>query len=170
MLDHELEWLAYMASQSNNILEIGAWKGRTTKVLCDNTPGKVITIDDFLGDPNRPEEHINYINSGIEDSDIEEIFRENLKDHLKSGKLILVKGDSNVVKLPRTNFDFIFIDGGHHYTVAFGDILRAMNLIKSKGIISGHDKEKEGVSRATKELLGEVSSGPGTIWYKIYNQ
>lgn len=169
MLEEELDWLAYMASISSNILEIGAWKGRSTKILCDYGKGKVTTIDNFLGDPDNPNEHVTYTQVGTDN--IEGIFRENLKDHLESGKLTLIKGNSYKIKFPGPFdvFDFIFIDGGHTYSTVFGDILNAMNLIKSKGIISGHDRELPGVSQAVKELLGEVSLGPGSIWYKVYN-
>lgn len=54
--------------------------------------------------------------------------------------------------------DMVFVDGGHQYHEAAGDITIWLPLIKSGGIMAVHDFEKtskvwQGVDRAVRELL-----------------
>ena len=45
MLDSELEWLEEKAKTMDSIVEIGAWKGRSTLAFCKSCPGMVWAID-----------------------------------------------------------------------------------------------------------------------------
>jgi predicted O-methyltransferase YrrM len=74
-----------------------------------------------------------------------------------------IHGDSKVVgkrwlSENRPLLDLVFIDGGHQYHEAKGDIEIWLPLIKPGGIVSIHDFEKTvkvwaGVDRAVRELL-----------------
>lgn len=43
----ELCWLAEQAHEQANILEIGSWKGRSTRAMADNSKGHITVIDPF---------------------------------------------------------------------------------------------------------------------------
>src|SRR5215467_5967892 len=90
----ELQFLAEMASKYNHILEVGSYKGRSTRALADNTKGQVVCCDPWDG------KYQYYANKGIEcpdaaqgsfhqngDNEIYSQFFINLYDHIKSGKL-----------------------------------------------------------------------------------
>ncbi len=67
-------------------------------------------------------------------------------------------------------FDMIFIDGNHDYSFVKKDIELYSTLLKSGGILSGHDITVfEGVDRAVKEYQEatgkELKTLPGNIWY-----
>lgn len=74
-----------------------------------------------------------------------------------------IHGDSKDVgrnwrNLSNPLVDMVFIDGGHEYHEAIGDITIWLPLIKSGGIIAVHDFEKTaktwpGVDRAVREIL-----------------
>src|SRR5262245_42246367 len=49
MAPRELFWLAEIAQNSDNIIEIGSYKGRSTRALCDNARGKVTAVDPWSG-------------------------------------------------------------------------------------------------------------------------
>jgi hypothetical protein len=51
MSEREVAWLAHMAAQHHRIVELGSWKGRSTRALGDNTPGTVWAVDTWAGSP-----------------------------------------------------------------------------------------------------------------------
>ena len=64
----------------------------------------------------------------------------------------------------------VFIDGDHRYEEVKLDIIHALGLIRSGGIISGHDyshKTWPGVKRAVDEVLGTVHHCDSIWWTKI---
>ncbi len=117
----EMFCLAYFARQSETILEIGCYKGRSARCLADNTSGKVYCVDpwtaDYLDNDGKkhkgisPEDNTVYVCQGI------------LADYFN--------------KLPR--IDFAFIDGDHRYAEVLKDIKHCQIIVKHEGIIAGHD-------------------------------
>src|SRR5215475_4084690 len=85
----ELEILAGLAKKSSSIIEVGCYKGRTTRVLADNTEGIVYCLDPLEGtyfqDNGQPLfTHLNTY----------ETFCNNLSGPIKSGKVILYRKES----------------------------------------------------------------------------
>lgn len=158
MFEPDLEWIAKQASTHNKILELGAFLGRTTRAICDNTSGYVYTIDNW----NTPELCVDW-------DEISVSFVENLQDHFDTNKLTLLNGNTDYVLTCRTlkdeKFDFIFIDASHEYEQVKRDIINCFNLLDSGGIISGHDFNWPGVEQAVKELIPDYKLF-NYIWYK----
>lgn len=71
-----------------------------------------------------------------------------------------------------TYFDFIYIDGEHSEDAFILDIAKAFSLIKSTGILCGHDANFEGIRRQLFELkaksfevqIFENDNGGGFDW------
>jgi predicted O-methyltransferase YrrM len=71
-----------------------------------------------------------------------------------------IHGDSKIVgqEWQHGPADLVFVDGGHQYHEAHGDITIWLPLIKPGGVMAVHDFEKKakvwhGVNRAVRELL-----------------
>lgn len=155
MTETELRWLAEQAAVHNLIVELGSFCGRSTRALADNTHGKVIAVDDWNGVRDLQ----------VEPQDWYGIFRENLKDHIESGKVIPWRIDHRVVR-PTMEPDMVFIDGNHDYQDVCDDIKTWLPAIKRGGLICGHDMDWFGVKMAVNQLLPEWKLVFGTtIWY-----
>jgi predicted O-methyltransferase YrrM len=160
MPDNELRWIAETASTKNNILELGAFLGRSTRAICDNTNGKVTTVDLWTQENNLL----------IADfSAAYGQFQDNLKEHINSAKLhyVQMSTDFAIEHMIGSGykFDFIFIDACHEYEQVSKDIKGCLTfLLADGGIISGHDFNWEGVERAVKELLPDYKLF-SNIWY-----
>ena len=50
MSAYELTWLAEAASLGGLIAEVGAWRGRSTRAMADNTAGFIYAVDPWAGD------------------------------------------------------------------------------------------------------------------------
>ncbi len=98
------------------ILEIGALEGESAVVLARH--GRVLTVDVW------------------EDEKVKGSFLRRTK-----GKNIEYIQENSVRCLPkiRDQFDFIFVDGCHHYTETMSDIGNAKRLVAEGGIIAGDD-------------------------------
>jgi hypothetical protein len=62
--------------------------------------------------------------------------------------------------------DFVFIDADHSYESVKKDIKNWLPKIKKNGIIAGHDFHAESVSSAVNELIADVQTAKGSVWYK----
>lgn len=169
----ELEWLSRTASSRRIIIEIGSWKGRSTKVMALSTPGKVYAIDHWMGSPSETgKEHAEAARIGPEA--MYGIFSKNLETEISIGRVIPIREDC-LEALPilgwlleRHPADMIFIDGDHSYEAVKRDILAYRRFLAPEGILSGHDYEEggPGVIRAVNELVPGFERGPGSIWFK----
>ena len=154
----ELDWLGKQASKYSNIVELGSYMGRSTRVLGDNTKGKVLAIDTFNGPVEAPHP--------LDPETIYQCFVENLKDLIISGKVIPWKQDHATVVIEPLTYDMIFIDGSHDYESVIRDITKGLDALKHGGLLCGHDANWPGVNQATQELLPGVQVAPQTnIWY-----
>lgn len=173
MYESELETLAKWASEHDNIIELGSWKGRSTRAICDNMRGVLTAIDHWKG----PKDIENYtwdyqevINYGSDY--VFKIWKENIKEYLENERLDYVRKSGKLAaKYLRKSagdgsFDMIFIDASHDYESAKEDILNYLPLLAEEGMICGHDYNWEGVKQAVDELLPGFGL-EGNMWYKV---
>lgn len=153
MTEPELAWLAAEASKHRLIVEIGSFKGRSTRALADNTDGLVIAIDDFHG----PRE--------IEYANRHRIYEEFLANTRDLPNIVVIKADHRELPEPEFVPDMVFIDGAHEYEAVKADILYWLPRVT--GVLAGHDFGWcPGVERAVRELLPGFQVASGTsIWF-----
>lgn len=97
-------------------------------------------------------------------------------------KTVILKGDSRVYmpKLPRNQFDYVYIDGDHSAPVAAEDILNGIEMVRVGGILGGHDyglksgvlkfeAEKQAVDAAVSSIFREmwVEGDSGDWWVNM---
>lgn len=155
MSSEELLWLAEQASKHKLIVEIGCYKGRSTRALADNTTGQVIAIDDFWG----PRE--------IDILDRASVYAEYCYNTASCRNLTTFVQDHKYAYCGYRP-DMVFIDGSHTYEHVLGDIQLWLSYLLPEGLICGHDYGSDwpGVDRAVREMFGEPERGPGSIWYR----
>lgn len=169
----ELEWLSNAAKDRQVIVEVGSWKGRSTKALAASSPGVVYVIDHWQGSKDELDSsHVEAVRNG---SDwLYGVFSTNLATEISTGKVVPIRSDSEkaVPILERAlggrKADMIFIDCDHSYEAVRRDILAYRPLLTDGGLLCGHDYEEggPGVIQAVNELVPGFSRGGGTIWYR----
>lgn len=180
MAVNELIWLAERAAKSNVVVEIGSWKGRSTKALAMATPGVVYSVDHWLSEPPPSDE-------SKTKGDWEEVskrgsaalraeFESNLGPEILAGKCIPIGLPSAkalpvvLEKLGGKKIDMIFIDGDHDYEMIKQDIQLWAPHVAATGLLCGHDYDEKwwpGVIRAVKELVPNHALLSGAmIWYR----
>jgi predicted O-methyltransferase YrrM len=168
MFEPELAWLADRAQEHQQIVEVGCMIGRSVRALADNTPGTVIAFDWFEGPPESTgkvvwtfEKPENQLAS----------FAKNLREHIVSGKVVIVVGNHREAAKQREKFgapDMVFIDGDHVYGAVASDILTWKDWLAPGGLLCGHDITIGDVKRAADELLpGYLVAERTTIWYWV---
>jgi hypothetical protein len=166
----ELETIAEWSSKRNKIIEIGSWKGRTTEAICDNTSGLVVTIDHWEGALEPVDDGFWEVNKYGPDY-VYNIFYDNLREHIDSGKLLILKMSSEDAArhLIKTfgfgSFDMVWIDGGHEYEVVRKDMIYFRPLLKRYGQMCGHDYYYPGVKKALDEVFVNYWQS-GNLWSK----
>lgn len=168
MSAEELHWLAVRAYHAARIVEVGSWKGRSTRALADHTSGVVYAVDPwrgpYLGEDGKP----TTLNMNVYPH-----FQRALKDHLLSRRVVAVRAPSHLA-LPRLarrlgrTVDFLFIDGDHRTAVLQADIAYARMLVRPGGVLAGHDydcPDWPAVAPAVREALGFAPQVAGTIWW-----
>lgn len=163
----ELSWLAQTAADKSLIIEVGCYKGRSTRAIADNCNGaKVYAVDPYHG---------NYLYDDGRvfksmDDKIMNQFYHNLKDHLTSGKVTHHRETlDSFVKNLEEKPDFIFLDGDHRYDEVMNDIRNSLKVLSNGGILSGHDythKDWPGVKKAVSEIFGKVNL-VDSIWWTV---
>lgn len=170
----ELQWLAEQAQQAQSIVEIGSWKGRSTRALGDHCRGTVYVVDDWIL-PKEAQDQTNHELVVRGRADIIKEWRANLRDLLASHRVVLVRGDSSTTgakvakRLQGGAADLVFIDADHSYNGVMLDILAYEPLVRDGGILAGHDygqRSHPGVRQAVDEVFADrVQRGPRSIWW-----
>ncbi len=153
MSEFELEWLAKMAQGKRYIIEIGIWKGRSTRAMADhmNPSGILFCIDD----PIPPE------------------FFKNLEDYIRTDQVIPIVHDSQTGVPSRLHpmkekIDMLFIDGDCSYKGVSSDIDNFSPYVKTDGIISGnnYDDYHGPLSNVVQErFIHKGLKTHGNIWF-----
>jgi len=159
----ELKWLAENARNAKIIIEVGSYLGRSARALCDNTDGKVFSVDPYYGYMIRDDGSIDY---ATDFQQMEKLY-ENLSDCIDCGKFTHYK--TTLRNFPRDiKADLIFIDGDHRYNFVKEDIVVAKQMIEKGGIISGHDYYGHtlfpGVKQAVDEEFKQINICDSIWW------
>ena len=188
----ELMWLAEHASTHNKIVEIGSWRGRSTRAMADNTNGVVFAVDPWSDDIGvfapfgtksvSPAGWFDSYGDHVSANDVFATFRNSTAD-LLNRKIFPFRMTSvqaaNIFSDLGAKFDMVFIDGMHDYAYVYQDIVAWRSLLVPGGLLCGHDywDPNIGVRQAVDELLpgANVLDDPaeGTvysrqcIWWKV---
>lgn len=168
----ELAWLAQHAARAKFILDVGCWRGQTTKVMAAVCRGTIIAVDHlygtYTGDTGR--------NEILLESNQMAILRDflgNLERELYELRVhgIFENGDEarDAVRqfAGRVKFAFAWLDGDHGYEEVRADILAYRPLMAEGSVLAGHDYDPTfpGVIRAVNEICPGFRRGPESIWY-----
>jgi predicted O-methyltransferase YrrM len=163
MAENELIWLATQALERKLIVEFGSLHGRSTRAMADNNKGVIWAVDPWAGDYYNEEGNAIPITTYVMP-----YFIYNLNDHVKTQHVIPVRKFSYQFSLDWP-VDMVFIDGDHRYETVVKDIKKGYELLRTGGLICGHDyghPSWPGVKQAVDELVGTVQI-EGTIWSAI---
>ncbi len=155
----EQEALRGFAGKAESIVEVGCWKGRSTKTLLDYCEGTVYAVDHFSGTDSDLSSDLASVDLNIYDEFMKNVgHRKNLK---------VLKGNSvDIAKeFNGTKVDMVFIDAGHTYEECKEDI--EAWLPKCKKIICGHDyvEGHAGVMKAVNEKFEDRVNVIDSIWW-----
>ena len=158
--DTELELLRHLGSSFDSIVEVGCWKGRSTKELLETCKGTVYAVDHFNGSDTD--------NSGLAMFGLD-IYHEFMSNVGSYPNLKVLKGDSVEIskKFNGNKVDMVFIDAGHDYEEVKSDI--EAWLPKCKKIIAGHDYSDEwvGVKKAVDEKFDKINIVDSIWWVDL---
>jgi len=158
IIEGDLDIIKRLASTMDSVVEVGCWKGRTTKELL-KLCNKVYAVDHFMGSPEDISGDL------AKKFNVFSEFKKNVGYH---PNLVLLKGNSVDManRLNGDKVDMVFIDAGHTYEEVKADI--EAWLPKTKKIISGHDYDNyfDGVRQAVNEFAeGRELNVEGSVWW-----
>lgn len=169
----ELTWLAERALEAGMIIEIGSFKGRSTRALADHCDGTVYVVENWVDAKDHADgTAAEMVVAGRLAIECE--WKANLAEHIESGRIVLLRGHSpDVAPALRAHVgagaDFVFIDADHSYDGVLADIFAYEPLVRPGGILAGHDfttAVHPGVRRAVEDYFGgRAQRGPGSIWW-----
>lgn len=138
------------------VLELGAWKGRSTVVMAE-VAAYVVSVDRHKGIPER---------EGVE----------SLPDYLDNVRglenvAIVIAEFDKIVPLFDSFFGFCFIDGSHDEQSVYRDAMMAMEHVDGYGTIAFHDWDFESVRKgglramckSPNRVVDSVASFEGTL-------
>lgn len=138
---YELEQLtlAYLASQvpeGGQILEIGAYCGKSTATLLSGARGRAIhTVDTWAGDDE-------FLFAGeVTGAMVRKSFFGRIQPAIDLGRVAVYEGDYRKVcaSMPKESYDLIFVDGPHSIEHGQPTIDIVLPLLKPGGVIAVHD-------------------------------
>lgn len=165
MTDLELAYLARTAQRSRQIVEVGAWMGRSTCALAANAPdgASVWAVDTWLGSP----EHQDMLRQRPAGWLQQQFLANTAGLPVIPVRMASVDAARLRQQLQLPPVDLVFIDGGHDYDSVRADIAAWQPLLASGGILCGHDFTEawDGVRRAVREMVPQFRVVEGTaIW------
>ena len=140
-------------SKSQNIFEIGTFKGTTTLHLAVNSEPntRIFTLNLPVSSmPSAESVSFDHKTKFEEEAQTGEKYR----GTDVAPKIIQLYGDSAVYDFtPFYNrMDFVFVDGSHQYEFVKKDSMNAFKLLKENGLILWHDYGRAGVTKALDEI------------------
>ncbi len=129
------------------VLELGAWRGRSTTVLSE-VARYVVSVDRHQGIDDhmkRPDSLPGYI------AEIRPL----------RNVAMVIADFVDFVPLLKERFDLVFIDGDHDYDSVLRDI--ALALLVEPAVIAMHDYDYSDVKRAAMETFGKPTTLGGSV-------
>lgn len=174
LLDAPRRWdfLASLMREQNykSFVEVGCKSGITTGFILKNVPDStVIAIDPWMAqdathDPTK-ETYKEWDFSKIESQ-----FWDNVGDNKDRCTMLRMTSEAAADQTDWNN-DLVFIDALHDYEHVKQDIELWWPLVRSGGILAGHDFNHKwpGVERAVAEAfnLMQVGVGPDSVWFVV---
>lgn len=164
MSNDELGYLAQRAANAKCVVELGSWKGRSTKAMAMTCKGKVYAVDSWRGSSNGDATGLESAAKGRDT--IKGEFYHNVANVHANVVPTECQHEfaGSALKHVAGEVDFAFLDGDHAYEHIRRDILTALDLMAPGGILAGHDINEPGVLKAVNELLPTAKIAIGTIW------
>jgi hypothetical protein len=153
--DKELKILSELAHLSYNVVEIGCWKGRSTKVLLDSCSGIVYAVDKWEGANDQSGAMVL----------LQDVYSEFVKNVGHYDNLEIIKELSLDAAKKINSVDMVFIDADHSYEAVKADI--EAWLPKCNKFICGHDYDYPDVKKAVDEKFGEPKYIDSLWWIEL---
>ena len=171
----EAHWLAEAALGIPHgvIVEVGSWKGRSTRVLgaaALDTGGVVFAVDAWCGSAS--EEADSLVNR-VPGHEAFDYFSRANADLITAGYIVPLHMYSHQAAraLARVGMagqiDMLWVDGDHLYESVKTDLDAWLPLVKPGGLVCGHDYGRDYLQRAVHEHFAPEAVGcdAGSIWY-----
>lgn len=168
MTAEELRWLGITAQSCTRIVEVGSWKGRSTKALAGMTPGCVWAVDTWEGSPDERETwHKEAVERGP--NALFDDFCRHLAPEIAGGRCVPLRQTSALVASSLGAYlrpDLVFLDGDHSPAGVHDDLDAWRTVIGPGGVVAGHDYGA--VQSVLEEVFGDrVKRAPGLLWYVL---
>lgn len=142
LTDGDRAELALLAAGCSFIVDVGTYYGGSAEALLNGMPkdGRLVTIDNLAGVSHGPQANWDGPMKSPALSMIYAIGR--LVPF--TGRFVSMIGDSRLIAgmLPKASADLVFLDAAHDYKNVRTDIEAWLPVVKSGGIIAGHDFDK----------------------------
>lgn len=155
------------------IVEVGTWKGKTSRQVLQRCANVDYTMVDRW---ECPEMGDSYLSSGSETARLPQekydfAYHECVNLAIEFGPRVhIIKSDSvaAAVDFEERSIDLIFIDGDHSYDGVKRDLLAWWPKVRRGGWLGGHDyahPDQGEVKRAVDETMGLVELGDNRTWW-----
>jgi len=174
LIDSPRRW-DFLASLMNeqgykSFVEVGCKEGRTTGFILKDVPESTVIASDPWITQDATHDPTKETYKEWDFSKIEAEFWANVGDNKDRCTMERMTGMQYAEGCPKT-FDIVFIDALHDYEHVKEDIEAWWPLVRSGGILSGHDFNHRwpGVERAVAEAfnLMQVGVGPDSVWFVV---
>lgn len=138
-LDLILRALAQSESLSSPVIEIGSYRGITTRAMANATKREIIAVDPYLGDGGHPKDLA--------------LFEAHTAG-LENVRMLRAASDPAFESWGDQPVSFVFIDAIHEYSHAWYDFAAWGSLVPSGGMVAFHDVDLfPGVNRIILKIL-----------------
>ena len=149
-------------------IEIGILDGKNSKGILRNLDVKRIYLIDPYEKYTGYEKDADHLNLKL----AEKISKKRLEKYHQ--KIVWIKELSEKgIKKIKEMVDFIYVDGNHEYDYVMKDLILGWKILKKEGVLSGHDIQYSGVSRAVLDFAKkknlDVNFGERRDWWFIKN-
>lgn len=121
------------------IVEIGSYRGITTRAMARSTQREVWAVDPYLGDGGHPRDLV---------------FFEQHTAGLPNVKMLRMSSDKAMTSWGAKPVSLVFIDAIHEYVHAWYDFAAWGSLVPTGGIVAFHDVDAfPGVNRVCRKIL-----------------